>query len=68
MLDECDYDKRLGANEKTDFGYKATEVPLESSESSSEFEVHENLIQYKLYCITYTFFFLSNLFFSFSIL
>ena len=44
MLDECDYDKRLGANEKTDFGYKATEVPLESSESSSEFEVHERYI------------------------
>ena len=37
MLDECDYDKRLGANERTDFGCKPTEIPLESSESSSKF-------------------------------
>ena len=51
MLDDCDYDKRLGANEPTDFpgkrydtrarGEKLMEkdTPLDSSESSCKFSV-----------------------------
>ena len=53
MLDECDYDKRLGANERTDFGCKPTEIPLESSESSSKFWLEKTEINLNkcTYCV-----------------